>query len=149
MLSVFIIGAYKECPLATWFSSEPERGEIERILYSKIKGMVSRSVVDFVCCDSGSIVGECEIVRMAHNAGVVGIMVRREYAGRHIGSRMLDAAIDYARRIGMSEFTAEVMDGNAGAVKFFINRGFSPEGHIDTERGGKKHVAAVLRMRIR
>ncbi len=148
-LAEFIVGAYREYPIATWFSSEPGRGEIEGIFYNKIKGIGLRTVVDIVCEDGGAIVGECEIVRIANNAGVVGIMVRRGQAGRHIGSRILDSAIKNAGDIGMTEFRAEVDRENKDAVKFFIDRGFSPEGYEDIEqKGGRKRSAAVLKLRI-
>lgn len=140
----FVIGAYQEYPMAMWFAKSPSGGEVERVFYNKMRGIESRSVVDTVCEDSGGIVGECEIVRVAHDSGVMGIVVRKKYRGRHIGSKLLEAATNDAAGIGMARFTAEVMEGNRDAFKFFIDNGFAPLGTRDEERGGRPVRLAVL-----
>ena len=149
LLSDFIIGAYREYPLATWFGSEPTAGDIEGIFYSKIGGIGSRNVVDIICEADGMIVGECEIVRTAHDSGVIGIMVRRSYSGRHAGSEMLDSAMSKAVEIGMAKFTAEVVEENKDAVRFFISNGFSKIGSREGEKGGVTARFAELQKSIR
>lgn len=134
-LSDFIMDAYKEYPMAMWFAKEPSRREVERIFYNKMCGIELRSVVDTVCEEDGKIVGECEIVRVVHDTGVVGVVVRKNYAGRHMGSSLLDAAMKDAASIGITRFTAEVMETNGDAIRFFIDNGFSSLGEEDGKRG--------------
>ena len=145
-LSGFIIDVYNEYPQAMWFESEPSAGEIERVFYGKINGVGSRALVDVVAEDNGTIAGECEIARVAYDSGVIGIIVRHGYRGKGLGSSMLDRALELAYGIGMRRFSAEVMEGNGDALKFFISRGFRPEGQRRVERNGIMQRFVVVRM---
>ncbi|MHB1830134.1 MAG: GNAT family N-acetyltransferase [Candidatus Micrarchaeaceae archaeon] len=143
-LSEFIIETYNDYPLATWFEQEPSPGEIERVFYNKLGGIGSRTLIDIVIADNGTIAGECEVVKIDHDKGVVGIMVRKGYRSRHMGRDMLKLALDGAKGIGISKFTAEVAEENPGALRFFINNGFIPAGHRDIERGKEDHRLVIL-----
>ena len=147
-LSDFMVCAYRAYPMATWFCSEPSLGEMERLFLNKVRGIGMRSVVDTVCEDRSRIVGECEIVKIAYDVGVIGIIVRPEYADRHIGSAMLETAIKEAAEIGVTKLTAEVMEDNKDAFKFFIDNGFAPLGIEKGERGGRSVRLAVLQRDI-
>lgn len=145
-LSEFIIDVYNEYPQAMWFESEPSAEEMERVFYSKIKGVGSRALVDVVTEDNGTIAGECEVARVAYDSGVVGIIVRHGYRRKGLGSSMLDRALGLAYGIGMRRLSAEVMEGNSDALKFFISRGFRPEGQRRVERNGIVQRFVVVRL---
>ncbi len=143
-LSEFIIDAYKDYPLATWFELEPSPGEIERIFYNKLRGIGSRTLVDVVTEGNDAIAGECEVVKVGHDRGIVGIMVRKEYRGKHMGSDMLMLALEGAKEIGMARFTAEVAEENLDALRFFINNGFVPAERRNIEKGKKSSRVVVM-----
>ncbi len=140
----FVIDAYNEYPQAMWFDTEPSAEEIERVFYSKMKGIASGALVDIVADDKGTLIGECEIARIAHDSGVIGIIVRHGYRGKGIGTRLLKEAMGLAGGIGMRKFSAEIDEGNKKALKFFVANGFAPEGYRDVKRNnGMRRVVVV------
>lgn len=147
-LSDFIIEAYNDYPLATWFTQEPSPGEIERMFYNKIRGIASGTLVDVVAEDKGTIAGECEIARTGHDSGVVGILVRHGYRNMDVGARMLRAAMDRASGMGMARLVAEVMEANGRAARFFARNGFVPIGYRDIDMGGAPSRLVVLQLQV-
>jgi len=147
-LSEFIIDAYNDYPLATWFKEEPDSGQIERIFYNKMRGIGSRELIDIVTEDRGTIAGECEIAKIDFDRGVIGILVRHGYRKRSIGSGMLRLAMESAVDVGISKFIAEVADENKEAIKFFMNHSFIPIGYRDIERQEATHKIMILQHSI-
>ncbi len=148
-LSEFIVDAYHDYPLATWFDEEPSPSQVERIFYNKLNSMEARKLVDIVTEDRGTIVGECEIAKIDFDSGVIGILVRHGYRSKTLGSSMLNEAIERAVDIGMTKFSAEVDEQNAEALKFFVRNRFTPIGYRDMERGGEVHKIVILQHSIR
>ncbi len=144
----FIVDAYYDYPMATWFDKEPTPEQIEGIFYNKLHGIASRNLIDVVTEDGGSISAECEIARTSFDSGVVGILVRHGYRGKRIGSEMLEKAIDDAAKIGMVRFAAEVDEKNAGALKFFARNKFTPIGYRDARRAGEMHRIVILQRSV-
>ncbi len=145
-LTEFIHDVYNEYPSAMWFEKEPSDEEIGRVFYNKMRGVGLGMLVDMVVDDMGTIAGECEITRVAHERGVVGILVRGSYRHRRMGSRILDAAVNGACSIGMRRFDAEVAQENEGAIKFFMVNGFAPCGYRDIVKGGKEQRFVVMQL---
>ena len=54
------------------------------------------------------------------------IAVDRAYRGRGIGTRLLNAVEDAARKSGCCKVTLEVHDSNSGAKRLYRNSGFGP-----------------------
>lgn len=148
-LSEFVVDAYHDYPLATWFDEEPLPSQIERIFYNKLSSMGARKLVDMVTEDNGTIAGECEIAKIDFDTGIIGILVRHGYRNKNIGSGMLSEAIEHAVDIGMIKFSAEVDEQNLEALKFFVSNRFVPIGYRDMERGGKSHKIVILQHSIR
>ncbi len=148
-LSEFIIDAYNDYPLATWFDEEPTSGQVEQIFYNKIRSIGSRDLVDVVTEDNGTIAGECEVAKIGFDSGVMGILVRHGYRRKSIGSDMLREAIDEAVDIGITKFSAEVDEQNADALKFFLRNRFTPIGYRNVERGGRMHRIVILQHAVR
>ena len=143
-LTEFIIDAYHDYPLATWFVNEPTREDIETVFYNKMRGIGTRSLVDIVTDDNGTIAGECEIARIDFDRGVIGILVRHGYRGQNLGSAMLTQAMSDAADIGITKFIAEVTEENNDAVTFFSSNGFVPIGYRNMERKGKLQNIVML-----
>jgi RimJ/RimL family protein N-acetyltransferase len=60
-----------------------------------------------------------------HTAGIVGMYVAPEHAGRGLGARLLDACIEHARADGRIEILyLTVTSTNAGAIRLYERRGF-------------------------
>ena len=135
-LADFIIEVYNDYPSALWFGKRPSDEEIGRVFSNKMRGIGMGMLIDIVAEEGGSIVGECEVARIAHGHGVVGILTRRNYRGKGLGAKMLETAIGMASEIGMRRFSAEVVESNKGALKFFVGRGFRPTGYRYLDRGG-------------
>lgn len=140
----FIVDAYNDYPLATWFEKEPSKEDLEAIFYNKMRSIGSRSLIDVVAEDNGTIAGECEIARIDHDRGIIGILVRHGYRNRNLGSAMLSKAMSSAVDIGMTKFTAEVAEENKDAMKFFLSNGFSPIGYRSIEKDKKPQNIVLL-----
>ncbi len=145
----FISDSYDDYPVFMWFNSKPPKENMERIFYNKIKGLGSRLLADFVAEEGGVILGECEIVRTYGECGVVGIMIRKEFGRKRLGTKLLDSAIESAKEIGILRISAEVMAENEPALRFFIVNGFRPVGSRAIERKGKQHNMAILERTVK
>ena len=147
-LSKFMISAYYDYPLATWFEEEPTAQQIGEIFERKLHGIASHRLIDLVTDDNGVIAAECEVVKAEFDMGIVGVLVERGYRGRSVGGELLVKAMEEAVRIGMTRFTAEVDEENADAMKFFSGLRFVPIGYRDVEHKGIGRRIAILQRGI-
>lgn len=145
----FVLDSYDDYPSAMWFDSRPKKEDLERVFYSKINGTKSGLLADMVAEEDGVIIAECEIVRTYTESGVVGILVRKEYSKRGIGTKLLDSAIAAAKDIGIYKLKAEVMADNENAVRFFIVNGFVPLGTSRVKKKGGQYTIVVLERNVR
>jgi len=148
-LCEFIADSYDDYPMAMWFEVKPPKENIERIFYNKIKGISSRLLADFVAEEGGMILGECEVIRTYGEFGVVGIMIRKECGRKRVGSKLLESAIGAAEGIGILRISAEVMEENEPALRFFIVNGFAPVSSRPVDKKGTKHNMVVLERKVR
>jgi RimJ/RimL family protein N-acetyltransferase len=71
--------------------------------------------------------------RLRHR-GEFGISVRQEYCGLGVGSRMLDALIEWAREGGIvKKINLRVRTDNRRAIRLYLHHGFVVEGTIHKE----------------
>jgi RimJ/RimL family protein N-acetyltransferase len=63
----------------------------------------------------------------AHSA-TLGMAVLRPYRGQGIGTRLLDAAIEWGQHQGLVRLELEVFSNNSRAVRLYERRGFVVEG---------------------
>lgn len=148
-LSSFILDSYDNYPSSMWFNSKPQKENVERIFYNKINGLASRLLADFVAVQSGIIVGECEIVRVHGELGVVGMVVRKELSRKKVGTKLLDRTIQAAKEIGIFKINAEVSEKNEPALRFFIVNGFTPISSRQIEKQAEKLNIVILERKIR
>jgi ribosomal-protein-alanine N-acetyltransferase len=78
----------------------------------------------FVAVDGDEVVGYAVLRAIEDSADLtrVAVDVTRRRAG--VGSRLVDAAVDESREMGLRRILLEVADGNAAAVALYATHGF-------------------------
>jgi ribosomal protein S18 acetylase RimI-like enzyme len=87
----------------------------------------------FVAEEEGRIVGWCDAIPDEETFGkahvaYLGMGVLREYRGRKVGQRLLDAVIGAARRLGLEKIELAVYASNVAALTLYRKVGFEVEG---------------------
>jgi RimJ/RimL family protein N-acetyltransferase len=99
--------------------------------------------------EDGHVVGRLSIVRDAHPACAhvadVGIMVQLDRRRSGIGSALMRAAEDWARRAGISKLELHVFPHNEAALGLYRSLGYVQEGYRRRHfRRDEEYVDAVL-----
>jgi len=85
-----------------------------------------------VAVDEGQIVGRLSLARDPHPASAhvadLGMMVAASHRRRGIGRMLLDAAVAWARRSGVSKLELHVFPWNEPAIRLYERFGFEREG---------------------
>jgi RimJ/RimL family protein N-acetyltransferase len=86
----------------------------------------------FVAVDGDNIVGHLAIIggehqRTRHRAHIV-IGILDDYTGQKIGTRLFEAAEEWAREIGLTRLELTVMEHNQRGIALYQKMGFSVEG---------------------
>lgn len=74
------------------------------------------------------IVGSLHLDASRHGYGELGMALRREWRGKGIGSALLSAAIEDARRRGLHKLSLSVFAHNEPAIALYRKFGFVQEG---------------------
>jgi RimJ/RimL family protein N-acetyltransferase len=103
----------------------------------------------FVAEDEGRIIGRLSIARDQHPASRhvadLGLMVAASHRRRGIGTKLLEAAVAWARASGVRKLELHVFPWNEPAIKLYENFGFVREGYRRAHyRRGDEYVDAVL-----
>jgi RimJ/RimL family protein N-acetyltransferase len=81
-----------------------------------------------VAAADGRIVGMIHIEASRHGFGEFGMLVDRAWRGRGVGSALVQAAVDRARRQGLHKLCLEVFPHNTAAIALYRKCGFAEEG---------------------
>ena len=81
-----------------------------------------------VAVAGGQIIGMLHVQASRHGFGELGMLVRRDWRGRGVGSALMQAAIDWARGHGLHKLCLEVFAQNAAAAALYRKCGFAEEG---------------------
>jgi putative acetyltransferase len=103
----------------------------------------------FVAEDDGRIVGRLSIARDQHPASRhvadLGLMVAMSHRRQGIGTKLLEAALDWARHSEVRKLELHVFPHNEAAIRLYERFGFVREGY---RRGhykrGSQYVDAIL-----
>jgi N-acetylglutamate synthase-like GNAT family acetyltransferase len=133
---------YDENPSATWFAQKPSMEEVEALLGYKLAKLEDKDAVDYVALENDTVVGECEIIKDESNNGWLGIIVKKGFRGKGLGSTLLKKCIREAKRLGIESIFAEVASTNS-AIEFFKKKGFEIKSLEDRE--GKRIVLLQLK----
>ena len=99
--------------------------------------------------EGAGLVGRLSVVRESHpgcsHVADIGVMVAREHRGRGVGSALLLAAEEWARRVGVHKLELHVFPYNEAAIALYERRGYRREGYrIRHFRRGSELVDAIL-----
>jgi ribosomal protein S18 acetylase RimI-like enzyme len=94
---------------------------------------VQRDLPQFVAVEGDEVVGWCDAIPgdpesgSAH-VGRLGMGVRKNYRGRKIGRRLIEATIEKAGAIGLEKIELSVYAANVAAIALYRKLGFVEEG---------------------
>lgn len=95
------------------------------------KGLAAGNI-RLVALDGAAVVGWCDIARAERegfrHCGTLGMGVSVAYRGKGIGRRLIEAAIDGARRNGLERVELTVYASNGPAISLYQKLGFKREG---------------------
>jgi RimJ/RimL family protein N-acetyltransferase len=81
-----------------------------------------------VAVAEGQLIGMLHIEVSRHGFGELGMLVYCGWRGRGVGSALVAAAIDWARKHGLHKLCLEVFAQNAAAIALYRKSGFVEEG---------------------
>ena len=98
------------------------------------KRMIAQDWPMYCAVEGDRVLGWIDIIPVdipecAHR-GTLGIGLVPEARGRGIGRRLMAAALDHARQIGLSKVELTVYESNEAALALFRHQGFEPIGVI-------------------
>jgi RimJ/RimL family protein N-acetyltransferase len=118
-------------PLTILFAAVAEEGDgIATEPPVDIGASAARLDLDgFIVAAAGNqIVGSIGIGRSRFGFGEIGMMVARDWRGRGVGSALLAAAVEWARKHDVHKLSLDVFPDNAAAIALYRKFGFVEEG---------------------
>ncbi|MDO8679997.1 MAG: ribosomal protein S18-alanine N-acetyltransferase [Acidobacteriota bacterium] len=97
-----------------WYDGELKRPEVCFIYVLRTPGQ--------------PVAGFCAFWRVAEQIHINNLAIRPELRGQRLGSRLLQAVIAEATRLGASHATLEVRRSNLAAIRLYEQAGFSQAG---------------------
>ncbi len=97
-----------------------------------VTSLIERGMPQVAAVDGEDVIGWCDIdARMGEgfrHVGRLGMGVRAPWRGQGIGHRLMEAALDGARKIGLARVELEVYASNTAAIHLYEKAGFAREG---------------------
>jgi ribosomal protein S18 acetylase RimI-like enzyme len=98
-----------------------------------VEANVKAGFPQFVAEADGKIVGWCDAIPGDMDSGTehigrLGMGVLKDYRGRGIGRRLLEATIERARSMGLEKIELSVYSSNTAAIDLYRKFGFQDEG---------------------
>ncbi len=97
-----------------------------------VTSLIERGMPQVAAVDGEDVIGWCDIdARMGEgfrHVGRLGMGVRAPWRGQGIGRRLMEAALDGARKIGLARVELEVYASNTAAIHLYEKAGFAREG---------------------
>ncbi|MGZ3692594.1 MAG: GNAT family N-acetyltransferase [Pseudobdellovibrio sp.] len=102
------------------------------------QGLIQRKGPTYYAVDGETVVGWADIFpednpRQSHR-GSLGMGIISEYRGQGLGMKLLKAATDKAREMGLEKVELNVYTTNTNAIKLYKKFGFKEEGLIKKYR---------------
>jgi RimJ/RimL family protein N-acetyltransferase len=94
--------------------------------------LIKDKAPNFYALRNGEVVGWCDISlskhpRMLHR-GSLGMGLRADHRGRGLGTKLLQAAIEHAKKVGLEKVELSVYTDNLPAIALYRKQGFEEEG---------------------
>jgi putative acetyltransferase len=111
-----------------WIGAEApvDRARARRVFDARLN---SEHAATFIAETDGILVGHLGVDLTAGVADL-GMMVRDRYRGQGVGSRLLEACIDWSRTHGAHKITLSVWPHNERAIRLYKHHGFVVEGRL-------------------
>lgn len=95
-------------------------------------GLIERQCPWLLAVHENRVVGWCNVVRIERpifdHVGVLGMGLLPDYRGKGIGARLIAAALDASRALGLERVELAVFDNNTRARRLYEKFGFVVEG---------------------
>ncbi len=97
-------------------------------------GLIAKNGPVYYALDGETVVGWCDVFpllnpRQAHRGGL-GMGLLPAYRGKGLGSRLMQATLDHARRFGLEKIELTVYTTNVAAIALYRKFGFHEEGVV-------------------
>lgn len=101
-------------------------------------GLISKNGPVYYAIENDRVVGWCDIFpdenpRLKHRGGL-GMGLLPEYRGLGLGSKLLSAVLDHAKKFGLEKVELNVYTSNTSAIALYKKFGFEQEGLIKKYR---------------
>ncbi|MHB9028547.1 MAG: GNAT family N-acetyltransferase [Candidatus Latescibacterota bacterium] len=110
------------------FLEAPPEADFRRFVMENI----FRGAPHFVALEVSTVIGWCDIVPRRYEGfthiGKLGMGVHRDWRGKGIGTRLIDATLERARELKLERIELEVFASNGNAVSLYRKTGFEVEG---------------------
>jgi ribosomal protein S18 acetylase RimI-like enzyme len=98
------------------------------------KSLIEKNAPVYYAVDNNRVVGWIDVgtgenPRLKHRASM-GMGVQKNYRGQGLGSKLMKAALDHAKQIGLEKVELQVYTTNVGAIALYKKFGFEEEGVI-------------------
>ncbi len=97
-----------------------------------VRSLIERGMPQVAAVDGEEVVGWCDIdARMGEgfrHVGRLGMGVRARWRGQGVGRRLMEAALNGARKVGLERVELEVYASNTPAIHLYEKAGFAREG---------------------
>lgn len=102
------------------------------------KDLIAKNGPVYYAIENHRVVGWCDVFpvsnpRLSHR-GNLGMGLLPEYRGKGVGSQLLKAVLDHAKRFGLEKVELNVYTTNEAAVALYKKFGFEQEGLIKKYR---------------
>lgn len=136
-------------------SDIPRVAEIERESFSMpwsevtFRGLLGRDDSELVVATAGDrIVGHAVFWAVLDQGELGDIVIDPAWRGRGIGSRLIQAIFEHARRYRVRDLFLEVRESNRDAQRLYERHGFRPSGRRQGYYSDPAEDAVVMRKRL-
>jgi ribosomal protein S18 acetylase RimI-like enzyme len=129
-LKALLEAAYRGDAARAGWNHEADILDDERIGLSELETMLADPVVTILTARAGGALAGCVAVTRKDGAlGYLGMLcVAPTLQSAGLGRRLLDAAEDHARMLGLAAMEMTVIDSRDSLIAWYVRRGYAPTG---------------------
>lgn len=102
------------------------------IMQNFAKNIIENGHIQKIALHKNTVIGWCDILINDNpgfsHSGRLGMGIIPEFRGKKIGTALLDAALEEAKKIGLKKIELEVFLSNSKAISLYLKYGFVIEG---------------------